>query len=60
MNKEELAFYLRSEILTKIKMLKELTPEATFRFIDTEIMPAQHDFSDCPINGFISISFPWE
>lgn len=60
MTDKELASYLRSEILTKIRMLKELDPKATVRIIDTNIMPAEYDFSDFPIQNFVSISFTWD
>jgi hypothetical protein len=60
MTDKELASYLRSEILTKMRMLKELDPEATVRIIDTNIMPAEYDFSDIPISNLVSISFTWD
>lgn len=60
MDNKTLANYLRSEILTKMRMLKELNPEATVRIIDTNIMPAEYDFSDFPISNFVSISFDWD
>ena len=60
MDKKQYCSYLRAEILTKMKLLKEADPEAFVTIIDTNISPDVYDFSNVPINDFRCITFSWE